>query len=179
MPLTVSRKVLLDDGTDQRFRQLVYDLLTLSVRMNAVREHLARRMGLSGPQYSLLIAVGQLQGRLGVSVTALAKMLHVSNAFVATETGKLTLSGLLKKQANPKDRRGVLINLSRAGRVLIERNRVEICAVNDLFFGSLDSLAFEAMSQAGATLVHSSGKVMNRLKLMEQDKSVVLREAAE
>ena len=38
--LTVSRAALLDDGSDRRFRQLVYDLLTIAVRMEAVREHL-------------------------------------------------------------------------------------------------------------------------------------------
>ena len=178
-PLTVSHAALLDDGSDQRFRQLVYDLLTLSVRMNVVREHLARRMNISGPQYSVLIAIAQLQGANGVGGRALAKMLHVSTAFIATETGKLAQSGLVAKLPNPEDRRGVLISLTRAGKLLIDRNRGEIRAANDQFFGSLSRSAFEAMSSASATLVRSSAKIMSRLIMLEHDASIRRSEAAE
>ena len=68
-----SHAALLDRGSDKRFRQLVYDLLTLSVRMEMVREHLGRQMGITGPQYCVLVAVAHLQGEAGVSVGALAK----------------------------------------------------------------------------------------------------------
>ncbi|MBI3434686.1 MAG: hypothetical protein HY056_06355, partial [Proteobacteria bacterium] len=43
IPATVSRPALLDRGCDKRFRALIYDLMTIATRMNAVREHLARR----------------------------------------------------------------------------------------------------------------------------------------
>lgn len=178
LPPTISRAALLENGTDQQFRQLVYDLFTIAARMNSVREHLARRMGITGPQYSVLIAVAQLQGRRGVSVGALAKVLHVSSAFIATETGKLAQSGLITKHPNPKDRRGVLLNLTRASRSLIERSSPEIRAVNDLFFGSLSRSAFEAMSPATAALVRSSRKVMSQLNMMDEASEAV-REAAE
>ena len=78
LPATVSRRVLLDGGSDARFRRLVYDLLTIASRMTMVREHLAARMGITAPQYSLLMAVGQFQGERGVGVTAVARVLHVS-----------------------------------------------------------------------------------------------------
>jgi hypothetical protein len=42
----VSRQALLDSGSDDRFGQLVYDLLTISTW--TAREHLARRLGVSG-----------------------------------------------------------------------------------------------------------------------------------
>ena len=70
LPATVSRPALLENGSDDRFRQLVYDLLTVSVRMEAAREHLARRLGVSGPQYSILMAIARLQGPHGVRVGA-------------------------------------------------------------------------------------------------------------
>src|SRR3954462_13151369 len=119
LPATVSRKPLLENGSDQRFRQLVYDLLTIATRMNAAREHLARGMGLSGPQYSVLMAIARFQGSDGVSVGVVARTLHVSSAFIATQTGKLAQAGLVSKRPNPKDRRGVLLSLTRAARVLI------------------------------------------------------------
>ena len=116
LPLTVSRPALLQAGSDRRFRALVHDLLTVSTRMEIVRAHLGDRIGMSGPQYSVLIAVAHLQEADGVSVGAVAEALHVSNAFIASETGKLAQRGLLDKRTNPNDRRGVLVSMSPAGR---------------------------------------------------------------
>jgi MarR family transcriptional regulator, organic hydroperoxide resistance regulator len=176
MPATVSRAALLDDGSDERFRRLVYDLLTIASRMSAVREHLGNRMGISAPQYSLLMAIGQFQGDRGVGVTAIAKVLHVSSAFVATETGRLAQAGLLTKRANPKDRRGVLLSLTRAGRALVERNGAEVRAINDIFFGALTPATFAAASAVMAALVRGSARATAPLNTPESD---AWREAAE
>ena len=158
LPATASQAALLENGSDDRFRRLVYDLLTIANRMTTVREHLGARMGISAPQYSLLMAVGQFQGARGVGVTAIAKVLHVSSAFVATESNKLAQAGLLAKRANPKDGRAVLLSLTRAGRSLIARHSAEIRAINDIFFGALTPRMFAAASAAMAALVRGSAR---------------------
>ena len=173
---TVSRPTLLEGGSDRRFRRLIYDLLTIASRMTVVREHLASGMGITAPQFSLLLAIGQFQAERGVGVTAVARVLHVSSAFVATETGKLARAGLLTKRANPKDRRAVLLSLTRAGRALIERHSNEIRSVNDAFFGALARNTFAALCTTMADLVHSSARAIAQLNRTESDS---WREAAE
>jgi MarR family transcriptional regulator, organic hydroperoxide resistance regulator len=158
LPATVSRAALLERGSDRRFRALVADLLTIAARMEMVRAHLGRRMGITGPQYSLMVAVAHLQGGAGIGVGALAQALHVSSAFVASETGKLARRGLLLKRTNPADRRGVLLSVAPAGRLRIDRAGAEIRSVNNLFFGALDERAFAALSEAAAGLVAGSAK---------------------
>jgi MarR family transcriptional regulator, organic hydroperoxide resistance regulator len=184
LPATVSRPALLEKDSDDRFRRLVYDLLTIASRMTTVREHLGSRMGISAPQYSLLMAVGQFQGERGVGVTAVAEVLHVSSAFVATESGKLALAGLLAKRANPKDGRAVLLSLTRAGRSLIARHSAEIRAVNDIFFGTLTPSMFAAASGAMAALVRGSARATASLHRPELESELEAglkswREAAE
>jgi DNA-binding MarR family transcriptional regulator len=176
LPATVSRSVLLEGSSDRRFRQLVYDLLTIASRMTLVRDHLAHGMGITAPQFSLLLAIGQFQAERGVGVTAVARVLHVSSAFVATETGKLAQAGLLAKRANPKDRRGVLLSLTRAGRALIDRHSTEIRSANDAFFGTLTRNTFAALSATMADLVHGSTRAIAQLNRIEPDP---WREAAE
>ena len=178
LPPTASRTELLEHGSDTRFRQLVSDLLTIAVRMQHVREHLGQRMGISGAQYSILIAIARLKGRSGVAVSALARQLHVSSAFITTETRKLADAGLLRKRPNETDRRGVLLTLTRAGQTLIERHSEEIRAINDVFFGGLDRRLFAAMSQASAELVRSSERAVRRLQTIGQSRED-FREAAE
>jgi DNA-binding MarR family transcriptional regulator len=161
---------LLKGGSDHDFRVLVADLLTISSRMETVRGHLGARMDVSGPQYSVLIAIAHLQGDDGVSVSALAKALHVSNAFIASETGKLAQRGFLHKRTNPHDRRGILLSIAPAGRIEIGKIGDEIRAINDLFFGALDAKAFAALSKAVGALVHSSRTAIHYVSAEEPEK---------
>ena len=160
LPPTASCGALLDKGSDRRVRALVNDLFTIASRMEVIRTHLGRRMGISGPQYSVLIAVAHLQGEGGVSVGTVAQAVHVSSAFIASETGKMARMGLLRKRSNPQDRRGVLLTLTAAGRLEIDRLSAEILAINDMFFGSLDRKSFAALCAAAQVLVKGSGKAV-------------------
>lgn len=177
LPATASRQALLEAGSDDRFRQLVYDLLTISVRMETAREHLARRLGVSGPQYSILMAIARLQDRHGVRVGGVAKALHVTSAFIATETGRLARLGLLSKSPNPKDRRGILLVLTPRGQAALVKLGPEIRAVNDDFFKPLDRAGFQALASTAAALVESSSRVERRLRVMDDNEWLALRAA--
>ena len=177
LPATASRQPLLEAGSDDRFRQLVYDLLTISVRMETAREHLARRLGVSGPQYSILMAIARLQDRHGVRVGGVAKALHVTSAFIATETGRLARLGLLSKSPNPKDRRGILLALTPRGQAALVKLGPEIRAVNDDFFKPLDRAGFQALASTAAALVESSSRVERRLRVMDDNEWLALRAA--
>src|SRR5207245_1108996 len=96
-------------------------------------------------------------------VSRVAQALHVSSAFVASESGKLVRRSFLLKRTNLQDRRGVLLSVAPAGRLRLDRISEEIRAINDRFFGCLDAKAFNAMSVASATLVDSSGPVVRAL----------------
>lgn len=164
LPPTVSRGVLLRDGSDREFRRLVSHLLTIATRMETIREHHGRRMGVSGPQYSLMVCVAHLQNGNGVSVGAVAEALHVSSAFVASETGELARRGLLLKRTNPDDRRSVLLNLSADGRSRIKRLAPQIRSLNDVLFGGLDAKSFSELSALAEILVEGSGKAVERIE---------------
>ncbi len=157
MPLTASHDALLESGSDRKLRALISNLFTIAGRMTRVREHLGRRMGITGPQYSLVVAVAHLQGQSGISVGTIAQALQVSSAFVASESGKLARRGLLLKRTNPDDRRSVLLSIGPAGRLRLERVSPEIRAINDLLFGFLNVKAFAAFASIAASLEESSG----------------------
>jgi MarR family transcriptional regulator, organic hydroperoxide resistance regulator len=176
-PVTVSHAALLERGSDRRFRQLVYDLLTVATRMDLVRAYLGRQIGLSGPQYSLIIAVAHLQGEQGVSVGSVAGALHVSSAFITAETGKLARRGLLWKRPNPADRRSVLLTLSPRGRLAIDGLNAKIRAVNDQFFGRLDRRSFLELSKTAAQLIAGSDRALRLIDALDNDVVPVLHAA--
>lgn len=156
LPPTVSERALLSGGTDARFRQMVYDLFTVSVRMEAVRDALAKDLGVTGPQYSILMAIARLAGTEGVPVGQVADQLHVTGAFVTVETGKLVRKELVNKTPNPTDGRSVLLRLSQRGAARLEQLAPKVCAVNDRFFGVLDRGEFETLARAASALVQCS-----------------------
>lgn len=160
LPPTVSEPALLSGGTDARFRQMVYDLFTVSVRMEAVRDALACELGVSGPQYSILMAIARLAGSDGVPVRSVADQLHVTGAFVTVEAGKLVRLKLVEKSPNPKDGRSVLLRLSERCAERLERLAPKVRAVNDRFFGVLDRGDFETLARAAAALVQRSDEAV-------------------
>jgi DNA-binding MarR family transcriptional regulator len=156
-PFTTARPELTADGTGERFRQLVNDLLTLSVRMDAVRGRFAELVGVTPPQYTILVTVAQLESALGgAAVRTVAEHMHVSGAFVTAETGKLAKKGLIAKRPNPSDGRSVLVTLTQRGRKALDAALPHIRAVNDVFFGKLGAEEFERLAAAAARIVEAS-----------------------
>ena len=156
-PITTVRPELTRDGTGERFRHLVNDLLTIAVRMDAVRARFADLVGVTPPQYSILATVAHLEpAPRGATVRAVAEHMHVSGAFVTAETGKLARRGLLAKRPNPVDARSVLLSPTRKGRKALEAALPHIRAVNDVFFGKLSAEEFERLAAAAARIVEAS-----------------------
>src|SRR5258708_4045683 len=81
-PLTTTCEALLVGGSDQLFRGLIGNLMTMAQQLQVLRAHLAWRLGVSEPEYRVFLAVAQLQGNDGVGVSAVARHLAVSGAFV-------------------------------------------------------------------------------------------------
>jgi len=163
VPLTVDRPELLQDGSDRAFRQMIQDLMTLSVNVQRVRDDMAARMGISGPQYAILMHVAHFSGDTGVTVKETAEHLHVSGAFVTGEVKKMIAQGLLEKTTDAEDRRKVRLRLSAPGRARLEGIAPDLRSVNDVFFGSLSKSGFQDLARLARGLAESSGAAMEIL----------------
>lgn len=159
-PPATGRAELMPDGTGDRFRQLVNDLFTISVRMDDVRARFSALMGVTPPQYSILVTVAQLGAGGGATVRAVAEHMHVSGAFVTAETGKLIRAGLLAKRPNPRDGRSVLLSLTAKGDKTLALALPHIRAVNDAFFGKLGAEDFARLSAVAARIVEASASAV-------------------
>jgi len=166
VPATASACELLHQGSDRRFRGLIQNRLTVARRLETPRDSFGSLISVKGPQYYPLMTVAQLQGALGVSVGTVTQAMHVSSAFVASETGKLSTLGLLRKRPNPQDRRGALLSLTQAGRSKVDRLVPVIRAVSDLFFGGLDARSFFELCPSAA--VDGSKEVMRHIERVEE-----------
>ncbi|MBS7539170.1 winged helix-turn-helix transcriptional regulator [Ancylobacter lacus] len=138
--MTTSRPELLPDGSDLRFRELVRDLVDFSARLQEIREGIARAMGVTPPQYNILMTLSQLGADVtvaDVTVGDLAERLRVSVPFVVTETRRLVALGLLEKRPDKVDRRRVMLLLTARARALLHDIAPLQVSVNDVLFSSL------------------------------------------
>jgi len=169
LPLTISLPALLNNKeSDQQFRRLIQELLTLARRLETARDYFGRRINVTGPQYNLLMTVAQLEGATGVSIGTVARAIHVSSSFVTAETGKLSDAGLLRKVPNPSDGRSALLKLTPLGRTKVHGLFGEIRAVNDLFFGPLNAQSFAALCESAEALVLGSREAMQYIAPREE-----------
>ena len=162
-PLTTTLPVLLKRGSDAGFRRFLYDFMTVAERVETLRAHFGREVGITGPQYTLLMAVLQLGDGVGVPPRAVADHLRVTRAFVALEAGRLVRAGVLAKRANPADGRSNLLSLTPRGRRMLDRLIPEVRAVNDLFFAGLDGPGYACARRLMTRLLADSAKVLKRV----------------
>ena len=156
MKPTVTRRVLLPGGSDRAFRKLLYDFFTVANRIGGTRRHLGARIGLTGPQFSMLMAIAELEGAAGVSVGRVADYLHVAPTFVTAESGKLLRKGYLGKRPDAADRRVSRLRIRRAGRSALGSLIPLLQHVNDVFFDLESRAQFETLCRALDRMVASS-----------------------
>ena len=163
-PLTATREILLPGGSDHALRTLLYNLFTIGTRMEEVRRYVGARIGITGPQFTLMMAVLELQGTEGVSVGKIAEYQHVAGTFVTAESAKLAQKGYLEKRTDARDRRVSLLRLRPAGMKAIESLLPELQQINDTFFELESGEGFEALCHAAERLVGGSRRVLTLIR---------------
>lgn len=152
-PTTTAAALLNDDGGDSDFRRMIYDIFTMSVNFDRIRERMASALGLSGIQYHILMVVAELSADMTVTVSAIADRLHTSGAYVTMETKKLMRRGFLEKRPNPDDGRSVIITPTEEGCAAIDAFAPHLQAINDELF---DGVGPETFKQFCAIVDHMS-----------------------
>ncbi len=162
-PKTVTRQELLVDGSDAQLRKLLYEITALAGRIEAMRANFATTIGVSKPQYSLLLYIAQHEGENGLTATQVASALKVSSAHVVTEANSLIAAGLVAKDRNPEDGRSVLLTITDNGMERIQSLSPMLQLVNDELFGSLTKSSFSQVTSAVAAILEDAENVLAKL----------------
>jgi len=148
------------NGSDRQFRRLVNDIFALAQRHQVVRDGHAAYIGLSGTEYSVLVAVRHLQDEDDIGVSNLAEYLRVSGSFATTVTGKLAAHGLLEKRSDPNDARRLVLRVTAEGHALLARLAPVQRRINDVQFGCLSAVDFARVLDLLERLIGSSNQAM-------------------
>jgi DNA-binding MarR family transcriptional regulator len=159
---------IFDGRSDKACQRLLYDLVALSSYMERCRALLARKFGLAGPQYSILMAVARFQETNGVCPGAVARLLHVSPAFITIEIRKLISRGLIEKRRCLGDGREVRLQVSVTARQLIDRYSSLLRELNEETYGKLTPDEFLSLIDVVEKLVEGAKKSVARVESMDR-----------
>jgi MarR family transcriptional regulator, organic hydroperoxide resistance regulator len=151
------------DSSDGAVRHLLHNLAYLSELQDAVRRQIAAEIELTLPQFNVLMTIRQQAGATGVSVGDVAEALHVTGAFVTTETNRLAAKRLVLKMPNPSDGRSTLLKPSSYAEDRIAAVADRLRHYNARFFGLIDKDALAALGASLAKLVRGGESALLEL----------------
>src|SRR5215467_5352902 len=93
-------------------RRFIWEIASISVHLEELRQFWAKALGISGPQWMILMALADLDKEDGVPVNVVSKMLHVDPSFVTTQSKLLEKGGFLRRKASASDARVVQMSLT-------------------------------------------------------------------
>lgn len=146
-PATITLPPLLKAGGDVAFREALYLMALAFGRLHDCREAFGRTLGLTPPQFIVLIGAAYQQGGEGVSIRSLADHTQLAATHVTTEVGRLIGKGLLTKQPSTRDRRSVLVRLTPKGEEAVRAVNPLQRRINDLLFADISRDDFTAVSR--------------------------------
>lgn len=112
----------------------MWEIASINVHLEELRQFWARALGISGPQWMILMALSDLDKEDGVAVNVVSKLLHVDPSFVTTQSKLLEKKGFLRRKASATDGRVVQMSLTDKTRKHLAGLAAQQDALNDFIF---------------------------------------------
>src|SRR5258707_13819872 len=89
-----------------------WEIAAINVHLQEIRYFWAKTLGITPPQWMILMALADLDRGEGVAVKTVSKMLHVDPSFVTTQSKMLEKKGFMRRKTSPDDARVVKMSLT-------------------------------------------------------------------
>lgn len=132
--------------TARRFTSVI---ASVAVNLDEIRHFHAKSLGISGPQFAILLTIQRLDQGEGISVRHVARALHVDSSFITTQSKLLEKKTLIRRRVDAADARVVNLSLSDKARRQIEGLAAAEADLNDFVF---DGISDDALQQLTTSL---------------------------
>ncbi|MEW6643560.1 MAG: MarR family winged helix-turn-helix transcriptional regulator [Pseudomonadota bacterium] len=145
------------------FRQIVWDLVAINNNLENMRRRWAKKFGVTGPQWMIMMAINDLDQGRGVSVGEVSTKIQAVSTFVTTQTKLLEQLGLIKRVTSTDDARVVLMSLSDRACNEISSYFSRWGEFHDFIFGDLDAAALRQLQRQMEDLKKRTDTVCRRV----------------
>lgn len=119
-------------------RRFTWEIASINVHLQDLRYFWAKTLGISGPQWMILMALADLDKGDGVPVNVVSKMLHVDPSFVTTQSKMLEKKGFMRRKASEEDARVVRMSLTDKSYKHMANLAAQQDALNEFIFAEFD-----------------------------------------
>ena len=119
-------------------RRFAWEIVSINVHLQEIRYFWAKALGISGPQWMILMALADLDQGEGVPVKVVSKMLHVDPSFVTTQSKMLEKKGFMRRKTSEDDARIVQMSLADKTYKHIANLASQQEALNEFIFAEFD-----------------------------------------
>ncbi|MCP3372641.1 MarR family winged helix-turn-helix transcriptional regulator [Bradyrhizobium cajani] len=166
--MSMSRK----EGTRSRptgnldiIRRFTWEISSINIYLEELRQVWARTLGISGPQWMILMAISDLDKDDGIPVNAVSKLLHVDPSFVTTQSKLLEKNGLLRRRPSPTDARVVRLSLTEKTQKHLASLNEQYKTIKEFVFQEFDEHELTEFTAKLATLKTRLEKACVRVTL--------------
>jgi DNA-binding MarR family transcriptional regulator len=120
-------------------RRFAWVINSVGVHLEELRYFWAKALGISGPQWMILMALADLDDKDGIPVNVVSKKLHVDPSFVTTQSKLLEKKGFLRRKTSTEDARIVLMSLTDKTYKQMAGLAAQQEALNEFIFAELSN----------------------------------------
>lgn len=121
-----------------------------------LRKSFSAALEVSPPQYLVLMHIAQHQGKIGLTVTQVARDLGVTLSHVTKESTILVDKGLLQRRRNPGDGRSIFLATTPRSDEAVQALSERLIKTNDRLFCGLEETEFRSLCSGIATVLYSA-----------------------
>ncbi|MDA9391563.1 transcriptional regulator [Bradyrhizobium sp. CCBAU 45394] len=144
------------DQLDRAVSGFIWNIVEIHSQLAEIHKGWAEMMGISEPQWLILMAINDLDEGRGVSGIAVANKLRIYPAFVTNQTKKLEEKGFLSRVISPDDARFLQISLTEKAQAEITNLSNKRQALNLTMFAGLDEASLDYLNKRLASIAKNS-----------------------
>ena len=142
-----------------------WEISSINNYLEELRQFWARTLGISGPQWMILMAISDLDKDDGIPVNVVSKPLHVDPSSVTTQPKLLEKKGLLRRKPSPTDARVVRLSLTDKTQKHLASLAEQYKAIREYVFEEFDQDELTAFTEKLATVKNRLEKACVRVAL--------------
>lgn len=152
------------ESNDEIVSDFIWDIASLNTHLEDIRRAWARLLGISGPQWLILMAVDTSNSSDGISVGDVSEKLQVQPTFVTAQSKILEGSGYLRRKGSATDGRIVLMSLTDKARREIAKLSSQRKALDEFIFADLSIRSLRDITEKLALVRNRAKMAASRLE---------------
>lgn len=147
---------MIEKKLDRAITDFIWNVVEIHSQLEDIHTSWAGLLGITEPQWLILMAITELDEGQGVAGIDIANKLRVHPAFVTNQTKTLEKNGFLSRRPAADDARFVLMSLTAKATADIEKLSKRKLALNSTMFNDLDEKAMTTLNATLATIAKNA-----------------------